>query len=318
MRSRNVAIFGGMAFALGIAFSQIFFPRTVTIGPLAEPSYFPPYLYQMEGITHCASPDSSERERLEIAVRALETANLGFVYLRVGAERGLGGGLFRHSTNGRSGVRICLPDDLAVRVGKSIEDRKLLDGHIGETEVMLASVPSSHSDYVVKQIAKAAFDPSAPSPRNFDHRLLARTVLASFGSASHAYGARAFKEVNVDGPFGTTAAQISAAAHVPGALDKIDTLIKTGLAAIPEDKPIPLEIKERLYDLALAIYFAGPEAKNHIGSIEAIMTRKVESWAPPYGMISMPAEALCILVERIQISELKKFPYCKNGPARDS
>ena len=43
------------------------------------------------------------------------------------------------------------------------------------------------------------------------------------------------------------------------------------------------------------------------------MARKVESWAPPYGMISMPAEALCILVERIQISELKKFPYCKNG-----
>jgi hypothetical protein len=267
----------------------------------------------MKGIVHCVSPDSSERERLEIAVRALETANQGFVYLTVGAERSLGGGLFRHSTNGRPGVRICLPDDLAARLGKSIEDRKLLDGHIGETEIMLASVPPSHSDYIVKQIAKAAFDPLTPSPRNVDHRLLARTTLASFGPASQTYGARAFKEIDVDGPFGTTAAQISAAAHVPGALDKIDALIKGRLAAIPKNEPIPLEAKERLYDLALAIYFAGPEAKKHIGSVEAIMERKVEDWAPPFGMISLPAEGLCILLERIQISELKKFPFCKNS-----
>src|SRR5262249_13801108 len=71
---RYMALFGSLAVLAGFALSQIFFPRTLQIGPLPEPSYFGPYLSHVENIMHCVSPDASERERLEIAVRALETA----------------------------------------------------------------------------------------------------------------------------------------------------------------------------------------------------------------------------------------------------
>ncbi|WP_235005019.1 hypothetical protein, partial [Paraburkholderia terricola] len=59
------------------------------------------------------------------------------------------------------------------------------------------------------------------------------------------------------------------------------------LATVPDDKPIPLATRDRLYELSWAIAFSGESAKDHEAPVIRLMGRHVQSAAPPFGVVSL-------------------------------
>jgi hypothetical protein len=72
------------------------------------------------------------------------------------------------------------------------------------------------------------------------------------------------------------------------------------LSATPEDEAIPFHTVARLRELSYAIYFAGPRGKEYTAPIHGIMRRKIESWAPPFGMLDIDPDELCGLLASIE------------------
>jgi hypothetical protein len=71
------------------------------------------------------------------------------------------------------------------------------------------------------------------------------------------------------------------------------------LAKVPDDKPITLATRDRLYELSWTIYFSGESAKDHVAPIIRLMGRHVQSAAPPFGMVSLHPERMCEVLSKI-------------------
>jgi hypothetical protein len=131
-----------------------------------------------------------------------------------------------------------------------------------------------------------------------DIRSLARVTLAEFGPAAAPWAVQAFDVMSSTDALGTSAAQIAVAAKHPEALGKVAGL----LSAILDDQskdPIQHAARDRFYELAYALAAAGPEARPHVQSVIRIMGRKVQSWAPPFGMVELAPRRMCRVLELI-------------------
>jgi hypothetical protein len=56
---------------------------------------------------------------------------------------------------------------------------------------------------------------------------------------------------------------------------------------------------DRLYELAYAIAMGGRAAQAYAGPIYELLGRKVESWAPRFGMLELPPTRMCPVLEYI-------------------
>jgi hypothetical protein len=151
-------------------------------------------------------------------------------------------------------------------------------------------------------VARTAFHPYAieteyPETKQ-DIRSFARTTLAGFGGAAASWADMAFQAISADDALGTSAAQVAVAGGHPQALDRVQGLFTDLLAAYSDD-PIPLRVRDRLYELAYAIAMGGRAAQTHAGPIHELLGRKVESWAPPFGMLELPPRRMCRVLEYI-------------------
>jgi hypothetical protein len=262
----------------------------------------------------CVAADPGEQELLELSAAAIEHGTISEPNaLDIGAQRLLGHGLYRRV--GNEYYPVCVSNQIVERVSQAFAKRHGMGGgRLVEYQLALAASLPHPDDSVVDAVARVAFADSAQQSEVFndlDIRPYARAVLASFGDASRKYSAVAFREMSDASPMGTGAAQVAAAAGHPDVLPWVKKRIDKKLSSISARKAIPWEQRNRLYELAWAIAYAGESGRKYAPSIEAIMHRQVESKAFPFGMIPLNPKLLCRALERTSGRRaLERYSYC--------
>lgn len=187
-----------------------------------------------------------------------------------------------------------------------------------EYGLALASRIGEGRPEIIKAVAAVAFNEQPQESEtlsNEDIRPFARTVLAGFGRQVAFFGDTAFALISSENSLGTGAARVAAAAGHPDALRKITSLMSELLSSIPADQAIPWDKRNRLYELAYAISFAGEPGRDHLEPILELMKRKVQSWAPPFGMVELSPKRMCDVLRRISTEKPERnesYPYCLN------
>lgn len=268
---------------------------------------------------NCVPPTQDELPSFELAISVLENeARAKAEWLATGARRFLGFPYLR-TASGKAAV-ICAPDDLYARVEAAIVSSRLFSrGRLTESDLSLAYRLENPSGYVVDAIAASAFNEVPQESEIFktlDLRPQFRAVLASFGRKASKYADRAFGQISADDAMGTGAAQVAAAGQHPQALTRISELMRTKLSELPAEAIVPRDTRLRLYELAWAIYFSGSPAKQHVEPIKMLMKRKVESLAPPFGLVDARPKQMCRVLSLIEgEASISAFPYCHDqGP----
>lgn len=236
-------------------------------------------------------------------------------FMTIGAAKLLGNGLLR--SEARTTKRVCTPIAILTQVGASMVAPKGLGaGQLVEYQIRLAVQLPNPSDFVVEQIGKAAFNESKQHSELFpkqDIRPMARTALASFGKRASTFGDVALNEMSSHSSLGTGAAQVAAAIGEPLALPRIVEMFDDLLSSVPAESAIPLDKRDRLLELAWAIYFAGDAARAASQSIHRVMLRKVESRAPPFGIVEISPKRFCRVIELIEgQAATATYPYCQD------
>jgi hypothetical protein len=262
----------------------------------------------------CVSPNARERSLLDLAASAIEQVGEDNPnWLDIGAQKYLARHQFRNEGGRR--VAVCTPDEILRRVAAAFDVRKGLGkGRLVEYQLELAARLPVRNRYIVEAVGKSAFSSQVQESDIFkqrDIRPYARTVLASFGGEAKAFQTLAYEQMSIEDSLGTGAAQVAAATGHPSALPRIERMMQDALRALPAEKVVPRGRRDRLYELAWAIHFSGDAGKAHTKPIHTMMQRKVQSWAPPFGMVELRPKRLCGVLARIEGADsVKPYGFC--------
>ena len=261
----------------------------------------------------CIAPNPQEEKLFDTAATAIELGNDEPNSLDIGAQKLISDGLY-HSANNEY-QPVCIPAEILERVTQALKDRGGFGkGRLVEYQLTLASKLDHPDKNVIDAVAKSAFAKTPQQSEIFldeDIRPYARAVLASFGHSADKYANSAFQQIEADTSMGTGAAQIAAAAGHPQALQKVTFLIDETLNKLQTGKAIPWSKRNRLYELAWAIAYSGDAGKPYVGSLYKIMSMRVESSAPPFGMVSAYPKQMCKALKYLEGKEaLSQYAYC--------
>jgi hypothetical protein len=269
--------------------------------------------------SNCVAASPEERKVFELAADTLDLVaeQKNILWLGIGAQKFLGSGL--HLAGSAGSVRpvpICPPQDIYGRVSDTLTTSQGLKGRLEEYQLRMVAKFPHRSEYIVDAVANSAFN-EAPQESEFfknqDIRPLARTVLAGFGKQALKYAAVAYDKMSPDDSLGTGAAQVAAATGYPGALDRIQKMMDDILSSVPDNRAVPWDARNRLYELAYAIYRGGDDAKQHTAPIRSLMKRKVESRAPPFGMVELSPGRMCDVLQRIEgAASSEEYQFCRD------
>ncbi|MER8693539.1 hypothetical protein NKI77_20005 [Mesorhizobium opportunistum] len=279
----------------------------------------PPPGLSLSGVSTCVEPNERERTLVKIAVDALAFSGDEAGLLAIGAQKFLSHGLYRRAD--RESKRVCdtLPE--YERAAQFINDSGHLQrGRLVEYGLELIARLPSPSENLAKVVAASAFNDSVQQSEIFpdrDIRPLARATLAGLGKRAQPYADQAFELISIEDSMGTGAAQIAVAGEHPMALETVERVMADRLATLPRDRVVPRDIRNRLYEMAYALAFGGTQAKQHVAPLRDLMSRKVQSWAPPFGMIELPPRRMCRVLAKITdvpVTDLE-FDYCADVDA---
>lgn len=261
----------------------------------------------------CVLPSERELQILQTAANAIALDDSSISnFMTIGAKKLLGNGL--NSQVPKHGQRVCTPETILSQVGSALAAKGLGAGQLVEYQLELAVQLPNPSDFVIQQVGKAAFNSSKQHSEIFprqDIRPLARSALARFGRRASAFSETAVREMNGRSPLGTGAAQVAAATGHPAALPWISQEFDSLLASVSNKVAIPLDKRDRLLELAWAVYFAGDAGRSAAAPIHRIMARKVESRAPPFGIVELWPKRFCRVLELVEgAPALDAYAYC--------
>ena len=263
----------------------------------------------------CEPPSERESQVLDTAADAIALDDEPISnWLTIGAQKTLGNGLIRSGPKGS--VLICTPDTVMNRSPALDPAPKGLGaGQLVEYQLQLASKIPMPGEIVIEQVGKAAFNESKQHSEVFprqDIRPLGRSTLATFGKRAIAFRDVAVQQMSGETPLGTGAAQVAAAVGDPTALPRIVEMINVKVGNLPPNAVIQLDARDH-FELAWAIYFAGDAGRTASASIHKVMERKVESRAPPFGIVELNPKRFCRVLELIEgPAATVPYPYCSD------
>ena len=270
----------------------------------------------------CLTPNFEELKLLNLALSAIE---LGHIQERNALDLGgralLAEGISRHIKEDI--YPVCIPSSLLQRAALVLEKRGGfgINRRLFDYELYLAAKFENPGDAIVFDVAQLAFATTPQQINTFvleDIRPIARSVLGSYGRAASKYADLAFEQIEADTPMGTGAAQVATAGGHPQALQKVVALINELLNSVSPEKTISVYKRNRLYELAWAIAYAGDSGKPYIGEIHKIMNRRVESLAPPLGALVSHPKQLCKIFKYLRDEEgLNRYEYCTDDSSYD-
>lgn len=261
----------------------------------------------------CVAPSERERQIFLTAANAIELDDSPINnFLTIGAKQVLGLGLV--SQGSKRVQRVCSPEDILSKVGAALATRGLGAGRLEEYQIELAVQLPNASDLVVEQVGRVAFNSSKQHSGIFpgqDIRPFARSALAKFGTRSSAFSDIAASEMHSRTSLGTGAAQVAAATGHSAAVPWIAAEMYRILGSVPSGVAIPLDKRDRLLELAWAVYFAGDAGRQSVTAIHRVMAGKVESRVPPFGIVEIRPKRFCRVLELIEgRPALEAYRYC--------
>jgi hypothetical protein len=276
----------------------------------------PPPSLVLSASQTCIEPNELERGLIEAAVDALVFSSEESGFFGIGAEQFLSHPRYRR-TDGTIQVLCDIPE-LFVKASELIRNSDhLRKGRIVEYGLKLIARLPNPGEQLAKVVAASAFNQTPQEPGIFpkrDIRPLARSTLASLGPLARPYADQAFAQISIEDSMGTGAAQIAVAGGHRDALGTVERLMADKLASRPKEHVIPYGERNRLYEMAYALAFGGAQARQHVAPVRDLMSRKIQSWAPPFGMVELPPRRMCevfvkIMREPVSDPELK---YCSD------
>ncbi len=315
MKIFKVIAFVSLGLLLGLALNTGSSNKSKQVARYELANAFPPELQHIRINTSCVTANDTERSIFNTAVTALEHPDQEVSPLTIGALKLLSHGIFRN--NGQ----VCDPLEVYKKAGITINiSNHLRLGRITESGLKLISKLPNPNEQLTEIVANSAFN-SVPQKSevfsNRDIRPYSRSILAGLGERSKPYAQIAFEKISIKDSLGTGAAQVAAAADHPDALDRIVQLMNRKLSAFPKDKAIPRLDRDRLYEMAYALVYANSKSPEHLAPLLELMQRKVESVAPPFGIIELEPRRMCYVLAKLKQVGKKElnFEYCKDdGP----
>lgn len=314
MTNRKLAIAGlvvaGLALLLPLAFRPL--PGREAVRASLGPSRPAASALSQE----CRQPTEIEQRRNRLALEMLKTfrAEDQWSLLLAAAVAHF----TRPAAAGRDDPPPCAPrelyDDVAeAAIAAGLFDRKFLTG----PEIALARQIGPRDRRIVEAMVRTAFhgeriaDSSSP-----DRRAEARVVLAEFCASERSFASQAYEQMSADNQAGRAAARIAIACGEPRALPVVSGWMERMLSDTG-DRTIDRSTRDSIYDLAYALEMAGDAARPYAGPVVTLLGRKVQSWAPPFGMVELPPARMCAVAERIGgdvAAAAKAKPFCKKEP----
>lgn len=209
-------------------------------------------------------------------------------------------------------VRYCVSPELKDEVVRRTTAASAWDwGLPGLSRLALANELGPRDAAIVQDVARAAFlnRPIEEAPFS-DIRPMARSILASFGSAAGPWRAEALSAMNADDQLGTSAAQVAGASGEPEAIDRVASLMKSAYGNAPPTGPIASEQGQRLVELSLALGVAGEKAREHVPILVTFLGRDVLKGSH-FGMLELPPTDVCRALRAISGPEAMT---AVNGP----
>lgn len=309
------AILAAVAYAVGAAG----YFRNPKITKFESSEAIPPPGLSLHGFGACVEPNEREQALVRAAVDVLEFPAAEAGVLSIGAQKFLSQGLYRGE--GRVSTRVCDELEQYERAAQLIiNSDHLRRGRIVEYGLQLIAKLPNPSEDLARLVAESAFNDSIQQSEVFrfrDIRPLARATLAGLGKHALPYATQAFEQISIKDSMGTGAAQIAVAGGHPMALHAVESAMANKLATLAEGRTVPWEIRNRLYEMAYALAYGGMRAKQHVAPLRDLMSRKVESWAPPFGMVELPPRRMCHVLASIMevpVANLD-FDYCTDTDA---
>lgn len=201
-------------------------------------------------------------------------------------------------TNNESTI-LCIPDNVKATAKSRMIEEKIFSRDTVEPDYLrVAFMLDSDDQTIMDAVGKTAFHPEGVYFFTGDARPLARIVLSKYSSQSAKWSDQALVEISSKDKLGTSAAAVAASAGNLKAIKKISHLINEIIEASGQ-KAIKYEDTKTLYQLVVALALGGERAQQHISPLITLLNHKIESWAPPFGMIEVSPNYVCAALEKI-------------------
>jgi len=116
--------------------------------------------------------------------------------------------------------------------------------------------------------------------------------------------------MNASDALGTSAAQVAAASKDAAAVSAVADLLRRSLSKYPAGA-IPREPAQRLIEMAYALGAAGEAGRPYVGLLSELLSRDIQSFAPPFGVIERSPSEVCWALQMVEGKEAKALI---NGP----
>ena len=274
----------------------------------------------------CHPPSDIEAHRDMAALQVLQMFPAPSVDMRLAAMAYFGQPWQRRSVDDRDVRPPCLSDGMKDEITKALDQSGGLGpGLAGEEAIGLVEQLGPRQPAYAALIAATAFSPDkvrlsdvANDPFGYDIRPHARMVLAELGAQAQPWAAKAVSDMSAKDALGIGAAQVAVGGGDPRALPAVRDMMVEILARTPESKPVPLADRRRLYQLAYALGMAGSAAEPYSAPLASLLARKIESRAPPYGLIAYDPIRMCAVAAHIGgrvAAAAQGHVYCRNALA---
>jgi len=188
-------------------------------------------------------------------------------------------------------------------------------GLVGRSYLDLAFQLGPRHPAIVESVGRHAFEgrPIAEGPVE-DTRVLARSVLASFGPAARPWRDVALAQMSSEDSLGTSAAQVAAASGDADAIRQVVDLLLQAIAAEPADEAISITATPRITELAFAVGAAREHARPYVSVIVGLLNREF-TIGSHFGALELTPTSMCRVLSAIGGEEAEaalKGPRCQD------
>lgn len=172
-------------------------------------------------------------------------------------------------------------------------------GLVGMSKLKLAFQLGPRDPVIVQSVGRHAFADRPIEESIFqDTRVLARSVLASFGTEARPWLTQAMRQLSAKDSLGTSAAQVAAASGDPKAIRRVADVLRGAVDAEPKGQAISIEAGARITELAFALGAAREHARPYTPMIIELLNRDF-TIGSHFGPLELAPTSMCRVLSAI-------------------
>ncbi len=220
----------------------------------------------------------------------------------------------RDAENLGPGEVYCVSESEKDRIARSTVNAGAWRMLVGTSYLRLAFQLGPRNPDIVQAVGRHAFvDRPIEEGITKDTRPLARSVLASFGTAARPWRDQAMAEMSADDALGTSAAQVAAASGDQEAIRQVAALLQKAVDAEPPDEAIRINATGRITELAFALGAAREQARPYAPMLIELLNRDFTKGSH-FGALELAPTSMCRVLSAVGGSDAEaaiRGPRCE-------